>query len=119
MVGEIQLSIQLDAIVRHVDEAWIATCPPLDVATQAETCDAALAALKEAVEGWFESCLDRRVLEQALKECGFQRSPRPSQNGENAAARVDAMPTPNGHRTIQCSVPAYVLAALNELRAPR
>ena len=116
MVGQIQLSIQLEAVIQRVDEEWVAVCPPLDVASQADTCEAALASLTEAVEGWFESCLDRKVLDQALRECGFQRS-EISPTGTLNAVRLDSLSAPN-HRTIQCSVPAYVLAALDEMHAP-
>jgi predicted RNase H-like HicB family nuclease len=111
MVGQVQLSIQLDAVVRREDDVWVAVCPPLDVASQAESSEDALSSLKEAVEGWFESCLDRGMLDQALVECGFHRG--------SGASESDAGPISTGdHRTIHCSVPAYVLETLGDVHAP-
>ena len=111
MVDRVFLNIQLDAVIRQDGPDWIATCPALDVVTQSETADMALSSLEHAVEGWFESCLDRNVLQQALSECGFERSGR---------TEINSISKPKGqHRTIQCSVPAYVLAVLDEAHAPR
>jgi len=39
--------------------------------TQAETKEAAFESLKEAVGLWFESCVERGVLDEALAEVGF------------------------------------------------
>ena len=39
--------------------------------TQARTKKEALEALREAVELWFESCIERGVLDTALNEVGF------------------------------------------------
>lgn len=50
---------------------WLAWCLPLDVMTQARTKSKALESIQEAVEGWFESCIERGVLEKALHEVGF------------------------------------------------
>ena len=50
---------------------WLAWCPPIDVMTQARTKSKALESIQEAVEGWFESCIERGVLEKALHEAGF------------------------------------------------
>ena len=88
-----------------------AFCPPLDVASQADSSEAALASLQEAVEGWFESCLDRGVLDQALVECGFHRGSI-TESGTREKPQGD-------HGTIRCSVPAYVLETLGDLHAPR
>ena len=72
MSDQIQLKIQLDSILKPCDGQWVALCPALDLATQAETEDAAYDSLQEAIEAWFESCLDRGVLVAALMECGFR-----------------------------------------------
>ena len=112
MLDQVSLSIQLDATVHASGDQWVANCPSLDVATQAESSEGALSALKEAVEGWFESCLDRGVVQEALIECGFERLP--SLGGRAAhTARDGAI-----HTTIECSVPAYVMAALEPSHAP-
>lgn len=53
-------------------DVWVASCPALDVASQGDTEAASLRALEEAIAGWLESCLDRGVLVEALRECGFR-----------------------------------------------
>ena len=67
----VTLSIRLEAATRQEGKVWLAWCPPLDVTTQADTKQRALASLKQAVELWFESCIARNVLEEALLEAGF------------------------------------------------
>ena len=39
--------------------------------TQANTRRDAMHALREAVELWFQSCIERDVLGEAMEECGF------------------------------------------------
>ncbi|MBI1354649.1 MAG: type II toxin-antitoxin system HicB family antitoxin [Acidobacteria bacterium] len=68
------LAVRLEARVRRAGALWVAACPPLDVVTQADTQPEALAALREAVEAWFESCVERGVLDAALREAGFAPS---------------------------------------------
>lgn len=67
------LSAKLLARTRHKGSVWLAWCPPLDVMTQAETEQRAVESLREAVELWFESCISRRVLDEALVEAGCNR----------------------------------------------
>ena len=52
---------------------WIASCPSIDVVSQARTKAAAQRSLQEAIELWFESCIERGVLPNALVEAGFSR----------------------------------------------
>ena len=68
----VNLSVRLEAAFRQEGECWLAWCLPLDVMTQAETKEAAFESLKEAVALWFESCVERGVLDEALNEVGFQ-----------------------------------------------
>ena len=56
---------------RRDGQQWVVWCPAIDVMTQAGTKEAALESLSEAVELWFESCIERGVLDAALKEVGF------------------------------------------------
>jgi predicted RNase H-like HicB family nuclease len=68
----VNLSVRLEAAFRQEGDCWLAWCLPLDVMTQANTKKAAFESLKEAVELWFESCIERGVLKEALTEVGFQ-----------------------------------------------
>jgi predicted RNase H-like HicB family nuclease len=102
----VSLAVKLEAATKKDGDHWLARCVPLDVTTQADSKAAALHALKEAVELWFESCIERGVLEQALEESGFRRR----KPGETLVA--DARP-----ESIEISIPAYVAASLIEPRA--
>jgi predicted RNase H-like HicB family nuclease len=68
----VNLSVRLEAAFKQEGNCWLAWCLPLDVMTQADSKKAALESLKEAVGLWFESCIERGVLEEALAEVGFQ-----------------------------------------------
>ena len=73
MEGQISAyRIKLDAWARRDGTEWLAWCPLIDVMTQARTRKEAFVSLKEAVELWFESCIDRGVLEDALEDAGFK-----------------------------------------------
>ena len=75
MSETIELEVNLGAYVRReTSRRWIATCPQIDVVTQGATCTEAKACLQEAVELWFESCIERGVLDQALRETNFRPS---------------------------------------------
>lgn len=55
---------------------WIiASFPPLDVHSQGLTINEALEHLKEALSLFFESCYERGVLGDVLKDAGFHASP--------------------------------------------
>lgn len=64
-------SVRLQAWYRRDGRDWIAWAPALQVMTQERTKKGALEGLREAIEGWFESCIERGVLDQALREVGF------------------------------------------------
>ena len=66
---EVKLAVQVWLVGRD----WVARCPVIDVATQARTKAAALKCLREAIQLWFESCIGRGVLDQALRESGFRK----------------------------------------------
>ena len=69
MSETIVLDVSLRAFVRReATRLWVAICPQLDVASQGSTARAAKACLQEAIELWFESCIERGVLDQALRE---------------------------------------------------
>ena len=74
--------VRLRAWFRRDGQQWVVWCPALDVMTQSRTKKGALESLREAVELWFESCIEREVLDGALKESGFAR-----------ATHAESMPT--------------------------
>src|SRR5438270_559942 len=69
----IRLDVELRAFVRRdTEERWIAVCPSIGVASQGTDEDDARRCLDEAVELWFESCIERGTLERALQESNFR-----------------------------------------------
>ena len=72
---EISYIAQLVILTRKTDEVWVALCLTLDVMTQASTENKALRSLQEAVHLWLKSCINRGVLEEALKEEDFKKFP--------------------------------------------
>lgn len=83
-MGEtITFAMNLRAFVRkETKRRWTAICPSLGVASQGVSAEDAKRSLKEAVELWFESCLERGVLDQAMRETNF----RPLPHGQVPAA---------------------------------
>jgi predicted RNase H-like HicB family nuclease len=102
----ITLDVELRAFVRpDRPDRWIAVCPSIGVASQGTDADDAKRCLDEAVQLWFESCIERGTLERALQESHF----RPLQNVE--AADIDLHRTPDeilGEPFIvRVTIPAY------------
>lgn len=72
MTESIALEVHLQAFVRRdTPRRWVAICPQVGVASQGKTAEDARRCLHEAVEFWFESCVERGVLDQALREANF------------------------------------------------
>jgi len=70
----VTLCVKLEATTKQDGERWIARCVALDVASQGDSKQAAISSLEEAVQLWFESCLERDVLSEALAEAGFTKA---------------------------------------------
>jgi len=124
----VALSIKLEATTRQEGDVWLAWCLPLDVMTQAKTKQAALESLKEAVGLWFESCITRNVLEEALLEAGFCKTKAGELPPQDASIIKVHSPKAQPAKAfsakrdyIEVSVPAYIAAQCNSenLRAPR
>ncbi|HEV8629706.1 MAG TPA: hypothetical protein VGV61_05265, partial [Thermoanaerobaculia bacterium] len=76
MVESIKLQVRLRAFTRREkSKRWIAGCPSLSVYSQGIDADDARRSLQQAVELWFESCIERGMLERALVEVGFRPIP--------------------------------------------
>jgi predicted RNase H-like HicB family nuclease len=60
-------NVTLSAVINSEDDGFVALCPELDIASQGNSIDEALANLKEAVEGFFEAA-DSVEIEHRLKK---------------------------------------------------
>lgn len=72
MADKVAISLELMCHVRQDEETWAAGCPALNVYSQGSSKDDAIRCLKEAVELWIESCIERDTLQSALRDCGFR-----------------------------------------------
>ena len=111
----IMLAVRLEIAIKHEGDRWIAWCRLLDVVSQGNSKKGAVAALTEAVELWFESCIQRGVLDDALREAGFIVG-KPGGKPPDGASIVH-LPTRHVKRTsdfapsyIDVKVPAYIAA---------
>jgi predicted RNase H-like HicB family nuclease len=75
LTESILLRVRLQAFTKQAGKHVVAGCPSLNVVSQGKDKADAERCLKEAVQVWFESCLERGVLEQALQEVGFRPAP--------------------------------------------
>lgn len=109
-MGEtIELEVTLGAHVRReASRRWIATCPQINVVTQGATSAEAKTCLQEAVELWFESCIERGVLDQALREANFRPSLLGSVGRDHASPRRSKKVDILGEAfTIHLKIPGY------------
>jgi predicted RNase H-like HicB family nuclease len=83
----VSYKVKLEFKVRVDGRDWLAWCPPLDIVSQGRSKKQAIKSLQEAVELWFESCIERNVLHEALLEAGFYKA-KPSDAPIPAGASV-------------------------------
>jgi len=111
----VDLQINLQALLHQQEGAWIAWCPAVDVASQGETQEESLLALQEAVGVWFDDCLERGVLSEALIEAGFYPAAGTTnqQNSIQFQENPATLPAiPQIERPISVNVPAYIAEAM-------
>jgi len=64
---------QFTAIIEREDDAYVAFCPELDIASQGKTVEEARLNLKEAIELFFESASPQEVRERFHDEVFITR----------------------------------------------
>ncbi|MFO7985113.1 MAG: type II toxin-antitoxin system HicB family antitoxin [Desulfatiglandaceae bacterium] len=91
----IQFSANLPLKITKKESWFVASCPILDVHSQGETEELARENLKEALSLFFQSCFERGVLDDVLKECGFKAAtPSIEKEEEQVASREDYIQVP-------------------------
>lgn len=60
-------TIQLSAVLNQEDDGYVSLCTELDIASQGATIEEALANLKEAVEGFFDSASPEEIKRRLKK----------------------------------------------------
>ena len=84
----IEMHMRLPVEFKKYKRYVVASCPALDVCSQGDTVESAKNNLGEALAAFLMSCLERGVLNDVLKECGFKAVHRP----ENTAVKPVAPP---------------------------
>lgn len=85
-VATLTCSLNLPAVFTREDEWVVASFPHLDVTSQGRTQDEAARNLIEAAQLFIESCFERNILDEVLKNCGFvpgHTLPRPQASDGN------------------------------------
>lgn len=72
MKQTLTLKISVPIEFTHKKKCVVAGCPPLDVFSQGDTEEAAKENIIEALQLFFETCIEMGTLESVLKECGFK-----------------------------------------------
>jgi predicted RNase H-like HicB family nuclease len=123
MTESIQLDVKLKGVVRREGKRWIAGCPSLNVYSQGRTREDAQRCLEEAVELWFESCLERGTLGAALQEVGFRPAPWGIPLTDRAefvsVKQVSDAAIVGTPFELSISIPAYQAAAILQSQAGR
>jgi len=110
MNERITLDVELRAFVRHdTEERWIAVCPSIGVASQGTSTDDAKRCLDEAVQLWFESCIERGTLERALQESNFR--PLQAVEADQRSGDRDRDELLGDPFTVHVEIPAYQATA--------
>ncbi|MFZ7126376.1 MAG: type II toxin-antitoxin system HicB family antitoxin [Desulfobacterales bacterium] len=73
---QLRVPIKFKVYKRYV----VASCPALDVCSQGDSIESAKGALGEALAAFLTSCLERGVLGDVLKNCGFKAVPKPKKH---------------------------------------
>jgi predicted RNase H-like HicB family nuclease len=95
-LDQVGIVFRLPAVLTRDDDWVIATCPPLDVASQGRTDDDARANLVNALTEFLLSCLERQTLDTVLRAVGFAPgSPTPAEERDVATdTEVLSVPLP-------------------------
>lgn len=108
MVETIALEVNLQAFVRReTAERCVAACPQIGVVSQGRTIREAKACLQEAVELWFESCIERGVLDRALREANFHPSSAGDHGNLRSRRRRQSAGVLGASFTIHLRMPGY------------
>ncbi len=120
-MGIVGYEVKLRVWFRRDGREWIAWAPAIDVITQARTKKQAFLGLREAIELWFESCIARGTLSEALGELGVQEASEEEALAGDQYVRVLTMDRnvdrvslspgrESGSDYIEGIVPAYIAA---------
>lgn len=94
---QVTLNFKLPAQVKKKGKYYVSCCPVLDVYSQGETKELALENLAEALRLFLISCFERGVLDEVLRDCGFQPI--------EVKGPVKVRPFPKKYESVNVSLP--------------
>lgn len=71
--GRVNIKAHLYGYVFSEEESWVSVCPPLDISTSGSTKKQALDRSIEAIQLFFEACVQHGTLDEALKQLNWIR----------------------------------------------
>ena len=92
-----QISIPVQIIKE--DNIFVAYTPALELCTQGDTYEEAEQMLGEAINIFFEECIERGTLEQVLKDCGWTKV---AQKNQWIPPRREVISDKNESFTVPC-----------------
>jgi predicted RNase H-like HicB family nuclease len=90
----IRFNISVPIDIRQEGDMFYASCRPFDVHSQGNTEDRVKVNIVEALQLFIESCFERGVLDQVLKECGFIPSPKAHDMRQNMSPSKQMIDVP-------------------------
>lgn len=124
IVGDrIEINVRVSIFLKKQGKVWTATAPRFGVASQGRNQENAKACVKEALELWVESCVERGTLDEALREIGF----RPAAWGSTSEAtdrvqvRIERATRKSAigvESEVEITIPAYQVAAIQSFDRP-
>jgi len=66
-------TVRLTTVIRGENDAYVALCPELDIASHGDSVDEARAMLIEAVQGWFETASEAEIAESIPSTIHIER----------------------------------------------
>lgn len=85
----IEMHLRVPIKVKTYKRYVVAYCPALDVCSQGDSEKSAKKALGEALLAFLTSCLERGVLDEVLKGCGFKAVNKPKKRPAKSIASPD------------------------------
>ncbi len=70
----IGITLKLAYEIDKEEDLYVSSCPDLNVSSQGSTEEEAKNNLLEAIQLFFETCIETGTFEKSLKECGFSVS---------------------------------------------
>ena len=97
--------ITLPAKIKKKRDRFISSCAVLDIHSQGYTEEEAKKNLVQAIKLFFISCYERGILDETLKECGFQASRAPAKPVRETGFVTVPIPfTTRSHCVRECRV---------------